>query len=292
MTGAITAEAGLVPPEDWRSAARTILDSRARRILVLGPRDAGKSSFCRFLLSEAWSSGREAALLDTDPGQKMVGPPACVTLGRRDAKAAICLARIAFLGAVDPLRGWGPLLAGAARLADAVEKGLLVANTGGLLRRAGRRLKATKIAALRPGLLVAIGDDPDLEAILSDHAAIPALRLRRPPLARRKGDGERREARRAAFRHYFTGEACHAVPAERFGAVPGLPPGGRALLSLLDAAGEEIGLGLLRPGEDGGAVLRTPVAPDAIAGPGRGGLWLDNDWDAHPLVTSGMERPP
>ena len=52
------------------------------RVLVLGAPDAGKSTFRGMLLAHAAGQSRRAALLDADPGQKHVGPPACVTLGR------------------------------------------------------------------------------------------------------------------------------------------------------------------------------------------------------------------
>ena len=65
-----------VPP-DWAAAADRIAAGGVRRVLVLGPGDAGKSTFCRVLLHRAAQNGREAALLDADPARKLAGPPAC-----------------------------------------------------------------------------------------------------------------------------------------------------------------------------------------------------------------------
>jgi polynucleotide 5'-hydroxyl-kinase GRC3/NOL9 len=64
-----------VPP-DWAAAMERIAAGDVRRVLVLGPGDAGKSTFCRVLLRHAVRNGRGVALLDADPGQKLVGPPA------------------------------------------------------------------------------------------------------------------------------------------------------------------------------------------------------------------------
>jgi polynucleotide 5'-hydroxyl-kinase GRC3/NOL9 len=89
-------------PADWAAAVRRILDGDIRRVLVLGAKDAGKSSFCRVLLRQAARAGRPAELLDADPGQKLVGPPACVTLARGPSPMP---AALAFVGTLDPLRG-------------------------------------------------------------------------------------------------------------------------------------------------------------------------------------------
>jgi polynucleotide 5'-hydroxyl-kinase GRC3/NOL9 len=102
-----------VPP-DWREALAAGLDG-SKRILLLGPRDAGKSTFARALLAAAAARLMHAALLDLDVGQKLVGPPACVTLGRSGPNG-LDLLGLAFVGTTDPVRGWRPLVAGAERL--------------------------------------------------------------------------------------------------------------------------------------------------------------------------------
>ncbi|RMD57850.1 MAG: hypothetical protein D6828_03285, partial [Nitrospirae bacterium] len=45
-------------------------------IFLLGGVDTGKTFLCRYLLYEFQRRGRYVALLDTDPGQSIVGPPA------------------------------------------------------------------------------------------------------------------------------------------------------------------------------------------------------------------------
>ena len=79
----------------------------------------------------------------------------------------------------------------------------MVADSDGLLAGPGRRLKAALIRAFGPDLLLALGEDPALAAVLADHAAVPALKLAGSALSRRKTSGQRRGARREAFRRYF-----------------------------------------------------------------------------------------
>ncbi len=157
--------------------------------------------------------GRNAALLDADPVQKLIGPPACVTLGQGAGQRA---AALAFIGTVNPLQGWRRLITGTGCLAAEVgDRTPLLVNTSGLLAGAGRRLKAAKIAAVRPDLLVAVGEGMELDAVLADHRTIPTTRLPRSPHARRKGEGERRALRRSAFRDYFATAPAWTLPLER-----------------------------------------------------------------------------
>jgi len=272
----------------WKEAARRITAPGIRRVLVLGPADSGKSTLCRLLLRTA--SERDPALLDADPAQKLVGPPACVTLGRLGTDGSLTLSALAFVGALDPLRSWRRLVAGTELLASEARAGLLLANTSGLLRGAGRRLKAAKIAAVRPDLLIAVGDHPGLEAVPADHAAIPALRLPRSPLARRKAEGERRALRRDAFRRYFAATPVWPLSPEGI-RLEGEPNGSvlpepRQLVALIDAAGWDLVLGIVL-GRDaqGRLLLRAPMPEAPVAGLRWGKLWLDESLAPMSAVT-------
>src|SRR3954469_5145642 len=184
-------------PPDWDDAAAQVADAAVRRVLVLGAADVGKSTFCRFLLGHLRARGRRTALLDTDVGQKTVGPPACVTLAGAERSALF------FVGTTDPVRGWRRILDGTGVLLDATESDVTVINTSGLLAGPGRRLKADKIAVVRPDLLIALGSGSDLERVVGDHASVPVVRLTRSPAARRKTKAARRAERQRMFRSYF-----------------------------------------------------------------------------------------
>jgi polynucleotide 5'-hydroxyl-kinase GRC3/NOL9 len=240
-------------------------------VLVLGAADRGKSTLCRFLVERAAGCGRSAALLDADVGQKTVGPPACVTAGDRGG------ATLFFVGTTNPVRGWRRLIEGTRRLAQGLDAELVIANTSGLLAGPGRRLKAAKIEAFQPNLLIALGDDPDLAAIVNDHPAVPALRLSVSPEARRKTNGEKRAARREAFRRYFAGAAVQSLDSSRVqleGWEAPLPAG--LLLGLSDAHDSRQGLGIVA-GYSGAAVeILTPVAKSSIRRITPGSLCLND----------------
>jgi polynucleotide 5'-hydroxyl-kinase GRC3/NOL9 len=226
-------------PPEWSDVAARITHESVRRVMVIGAADVGKSTFCRFLFRTARAGGRTTALLDTDVGQKTVGPPACVTLAEGNSS------KLAFVGTTDPVQGWRRVVDGARRLAHEVDSDLLVVNTGGLVGGPGRRFKADMIAAIRPDLLIAIGVGSDLEHIIADHPNVPALRLTRSPAARRKTKAARRSARQEAFRKYFEGAAvrvfsCGLVPEALHYRL-----GTGVLVGLSDRPGTDLGLGIL-----------------------------------------------
>ena len=277
------ADPPLRAPPEWAEAAEHICRHAPARVLAIGARDAGKSTFCRFLYDAAAQLGCRSALLDTDVGQKTVGPPACVTLQDRHGIG------LAFVGTTNPVLGWKRLVEGTRRLAREADTDLLIVNTSGLLAGPGRRLKAAKIDAVRPTLLIALGDSPALQAILNDHPGWQALRLPLSPEARRKTDGERRAARREAFRAYFAQASVLTLDRRMLSkerdAV--LPP--RLLVGLADSCGNETGLGLLIGRLDSPTIeILSPVAPDGIGRITAGSLCLDQNFsEAAAQGTSG-----
>ncbi len=242
----------------------------ARRIVILGPVDAGKSTFARLLRAALPGSAR----LDADPGQGSVGPPACVALARGGAPT------LAFVGTTDPIAGWARLVAGVARLAASTRARRVVVNTDGLLAGPGPRVKAEIVEAAGADLLVAIGEGAALDAVLGLHPNLPVLRLASSAQARRKRRGERRSARREGFARYFAGAAGMEVGVQD-PAAPGWPEG--LLLGLLDGRGGTLGLGLLlEPPSAGCATILARVPGDRIHRIVPGALRLDSAFDDRP----------
>jgi hypothetical protein len=101
-------------------------------VVVLGGTDIGKSSFCRLLCSHIASLNQRAALLDTDLGQKMIGPPACVSLATCAADT-LDLKRIRFVGEASAAANIPGVIASTARLARESSADRLVVNTSGLI---------------------------------------------------------------------------------------------------------------------------------------------------------------
>src|SRR4051812_44571804 len=103
-------------------------------LLVLGPMDVGKSSFLRALARRRPG----LALLDLDPGQKMIGPPGSASLGSLEPEPR--LERFVFLGSTA-VRGFGALLAAARSLAASAEGRPIAVNTSGFVKGPGALLQ-------------------------------------------------------------------------------------------------------------------------------------------------------
>jgi polynucleotide 5'-hydroxyl-kinase GRC3/NOL9 len=134
------------------------LQQRPRTILVLGG-DAGESSYCRFLVAQLLGAGERLAIVDADVGQKIVGPPATVTLGHAEGTAEQWTAAAEafyFVGSTGPVGRMLPLVVGTAQLVNAAGAAFVIVDTTGYIEASGRVLKGYKIDAVRPDLIVAI----------------------------------------------------------------------------------------------------------------------------------------
>jgi polynucleotide 5'-hydroxyl-kinase GRC3/NOL9 len=185
-------------PPDWTELMGGLAVGPWRRMVVLGGTDVGKSSFCRLLCGRLASLHQRVALLDADLGQKVVGPPACVSLASCTADS-VDLLRIRFVGEASAAANIPGVIAATARLAGSSSIDRLVVNTSGLITGPGIPLKRWKLDALDADHIVAIARHDELAPVLQALPPDRVHRLRPSPLARRK------------FRHYASatgGRAC------------------------------------------------------------------------------------
>lgn len=246
-------------PDDWAALAEELAGSGWRRLVVLGAADRGKSTLIRVLAARLAGQGGTLSLLDCDLGQKMAGPPGCVTLA--DWRGGFALTGLYFVGTTNPVGATPAVVAGAARLA-ARAGGRLLVNTSGLVEGPGLALKRWKLDALDPDrivLLAAPGEQRALAALVPPERLV---RLSPSPQARRKGQGGRERARRAAFEAALAGapEQVLVPRAVERTTREAATPGEMRLVGLADAGGEDIGVGLAPwPGEGEPWRVRTFV---------------------------------
>lgn len=192
-------------PAPWRASVETIVGANSRRVLVLGATDAGKSTYCTWLCSQLSEAGRSVALVDADVGQKAVGPPAAVSLAypARRPPASLQPGALAFVGAVNPVGHFLPLILGTRRLVDRAEADVTVVDTAGLVQGPGWQLQEQLMEALRPDRVLALQRGGELESLLHSNRHRAITRLPVAAGARRKSDAARRAAREARFRDHF-----------------------------------------------------------------------------------------
>lgn len=194
-----------IPPA-WSAAAETILARGRRRILVIGAADRGKSSFCRYLTRRLAAETGRVAFVDADIGQKDVGPPATISLAYLDDQTPLEAAgptALYFVGDINPMRHFLPMVVGTRRLADAADTEHVVIDTTGLVHGSGRALKHAQIESLRPDVIVIIEKGRELEGLVREHRHLQLIRLRPSRWVRSKTGSARRAARQKAFRAYF-----------------------------------------------------------------------------------------
>jgi polynucleotide 5'-hydroxyl-kinase GRC3/NOL9 len=240
-----------------------------RRIVVLGPTDAGKSTFIHALALE-----REAQLIDLDPGQKMIGPPGTATLGRIRSDR---LEKMIFLGTTSA-SALGAIARAGAALAAAAE-GRFIVNTAGFVRGLGARLQALTVAAIAPDLIVEIGGDAAALPIVRVEG-VRLIRLERSELAGRKSPAVRASIRQAAFETALSTASPLRLQVRELD--PGLPafeamPGALPVCALADANGEDMAIGILQDLEEEAALVHAAMPDREVVRIRLGKMWAAPD---------------
>lgn len=293
MQCALPAEPPTDVPRSWRETLAVLPD--AGRALVIGPSDCGKSTLCWWLARQL--AGRErtgaVAVVDADVGQSRIGPPACVGWQVLDGAQS----GFFFVGATTPQRRPASALEATIRACRAAHDhaAWTVVDTTGYVRdELAVTLKQAKIKRLRPVQVIAMGDDPALDAILAPWAGDKRVTVHRPAVsdAVRPRSRETRAAwRRGQFAASLRGgnlwsiaregrRFIHAPPAELFRHVPDADARLRGLLlGFSDAAGRGICLGLLHTYDfrTGDLIVLCPEAACGAAQVDFGCLRLERD---------------
>lgn len=203
-------------PAAWQRSAVQIARRRWRTVLVLGAADRGKSTYCHFLARELCRAGQAVAFVDADIGQKDIGPPATVSLGRAGSAAGLSGARLEafyFVGHVNPVAHFLTIVIGTQRMVlAAADAPFVIVDTVGLIHGAGRALLGYEIEALDPDAIVALERGDELESLLRAHRHRRILRLPVSERAVAKSARARRALRARAFRAHFAGAQDLELP--------------------------------------------------------------------------------
>jgi len=164
-------------PMEWRAAAEDIV-ARGGPVLVLGAPGSGKTTFCLYLAGFFCRHGKKVALIDADPGQPYLGPPAVISLTSFSDPADLLRRTtplaMSFIGNTSPVGRLLEMISGLQKLvalAHTLDPGLILINTCGLVNGgAARELKFHEIDMLSPRYTVALQKGTEVEHLLAPHS--------------------------------------------------------------------------------------------------------------------------
>lgn len=196
-----------------------------RRVLLVGPPGAGKSTLVDGLTTTLLQRGRRCHCLGADPGSPLFGVPGAVCLGRREA-TLWAVETIEALCTLDAGRFRLPLVAAIRRLAARVADGVLLVDGPGVVRGvAGAELLSAVVDAAAIDVVLVLTRAgrtlplwQELQALPVEVHAVPAAQE-----ASRPGKRARASRRTGLWDDYLAG-AGEVVLDTRQLVLTGTPP--------------------------------------------------------------------
>ncbi|RLD93233.1 MAG: hypothetical protein DRI93_05570 [Aquificota bacterium] len=182
---------------------------KARRILVVGPTDGGKTTLIKRLYNH-WCTREKVLVLDSDVGQSDVGPPGSLGLGTGSAPvedlAQLREIALHFAGVLSPPEDLAQFTWGVERLfrlALSMKPDRLLVDTTGWIWGEAISLKMAKCNLINPDLIVAIiREETPLIRVLK-HSTFPLLVLEPSPKAKTRDTETRRRFRLQRVKDHF-----------------------------------------------------------------------------------------
>jgi polynucleotide 5'-hydroxyl-kinase GRC3/NOL9 len=239
-------------------------------LMVIGAPDSGKSTLARQIYQELCRQYSCIAYLDGDPGQSLLGPPTTLSLAinRRGDLAFPPRGHIwrRFLGATSPRGHMLPMLVGIHRLVStAREHGaqIVVYDTCGFVsaHEGGLALKLAEMELLRPSMVIALQRETELEPLLqvARASSIRTVRLAPSPRVQPRPPEQRRKYRARRFQEYFREAQRWVLDKNSLAIVASFPLQPAQLVSLEDAQGFVLALGVLQAIQGEQLTLLTPL---------------------------------
>lgn len=278
---------GLRCPEDWRYAmAKVLKENKAAKILVLGERNCGKSSFCQLFAREILASQQPVSYLDADIGQKDIGPPGTISLGFMDPNQNgnhhFQLIGMYFVGSLNPAGHFLPMIVGLKRLSDLVKTQYTLINTAGFIQGSGKVLVSYQIEIIRPDVIIAIESNHELEPILDEYRHLNLIRIKPANEACAKSYRLRVDSRKSALSDYFWKStkialALEDVIIQRKNRATTQAEMINRYCGLVDSQGNCIGVGAIQSITDQLIIVLTPITKEWIRVIQLGDLWVSTD---------------
>ncbi len=234
-------------PSSWRKIPDLFLFRNMPTVMVLGPVDSGKSSFCTFLANTALNVSNNVGLVDGDLGQADMGPPGCISAGLA-TKQFTDLRQIrpvytGFVGAISPsldVNGCIEQLRRSVQVIRSFSPFYLLINTDGWVDSEGLKHKRSVVDEIMPDTLVYIDAS---QASNLNSLGREIVTVERPANVLRRGPEIRARARLANLMRFFRGSQLKSIPREKIEGRDFCEPEEGALVGFYES-GNFVGLGL------------------------------------------------
>ncbi len=232
---------GEEPLEDWVEIADNLISTcdLPCTVTVIGPVEAGKTSFTALLANRALARGISPAIVDSDVGQADIGPPAFVSMALvtqwvlwlRDLEPDASR----FIGSIEPAPAAGRIISQVADLVGQALRmgaGLVAIDTDGWVQGwSSLEYKADLIRASRADRIVVLGD-PLLYRVYDRIFPGRVVYARSPAKAVARSTQDRRRLRRDNYERFLSGARIRDIDLSRVSVV------GSCLLSSVPQNGD------------------------------------------------------
>jgi polynucleotide 5'-hydroxyl-kinase GRC3/NOL9 len=200
----------------WDNIIKSIVKSNRKRIIIIGPSDAGKSTLTLFIANKLISKGLKPLIIDSDIGQGELSPPTCIGAAII-SKQTIDLAEvnpnyINFVGNIQPIGYESRIINCIKRSYDKLNRNsnLTLINTDGYIGTKENNYKIDLIEKIQPDCIICMGENNQINDFFkaikekySDNSNIQILQGRSPHKVIQKSVYDRREKRLLKYSKLF-----------------------------------------------------------------------------------------
>jgi polynucleotide 5'-hydroxyl-kinase GRC3/NOL9 len=255
---------GSTIPESWKKPVQIVkgLQKKPVTIMVLGTSDAGKSSFCTYILNKLLESkgNCNVAILDGDLGQSDIGPSATVSYTITNKQVTelgnLRFQNGYFVGVTSPVNAISKTVqALTAMMSEVSQKqpDYIVINTDGFVSGdEALRYKLTLIKELKPDVVVGIQVKGELDEIMSYLGGGGVMTVQPSPQLSVRTPERRKLIRERTYNRYLRRSKLQCIPVSQLTVEPrnGVPktqePDKGILVGLYGYGTKFLGIGVLR----------------------------------------------
>lgn len=194
-----------------RQVIREIVEKNAKRILVVGCVDCGKTSCVTMIFNNMISRGLKPVVIDADIGQSDIGPPGFISMGSSN-KTVYWISELEtmamrFIGDIKPQIYTQLIIHEVDRLvkiAESIGYDNIVIDTDGWVRdEQGIQYKYMLIESIKPDVIVVLGNE--LKGVFSrlERIGIRVVEINEPLYRKMRTREERRLLRSIKYREFL-----------------------------------------------------------------------------------------